>query len=198
MVHSQTGEIVKRTMISVTTQRLHKRLSDIYYSRVGMQVRVIDDIPFGQYDYSANQATKVKNTTGVAKTSSGTYTGIDGNSYENAYCDIRLSNEGTGASVVAANTDDIQNVIKKMVKGTLMQNGASNSFNAAKGYFEAKGPAYVQCHGVRIKESPSTTCSIIMPLIRAASTATQDGVKTPKSRTGKVTCVTCLWSFLCL
>lgn len=154
VVHSQTGEIVKRTMISVTTQRLHKRLSDIYYSRVGMQVRVIDDIPFGQYDYSANQATKVKNTTGVAKTSSGTYTGIDGNSYENAYCDIRLSNEGTGASVVAANTDDIQNVIKKMVKGTLMQNGASNSFNAAKGYFEAKGPAYVQCHGVKDKGEP--------------------------------------------
>ena len=64
------------------SQRLHKRLSDIYYSRVGMQVRVIDDIPFGQYDYSANQATKVKNTTGVAKTSSGTYTGIDGLDYQ--------------------------------------------------------------------------------------------------------------------
>ena len=154
VIHSQTGEIVKRTMISVTTQRLHKRLSNIYYSRVGMQVRVIDDIPFGQYDYKANQATKVKNTAGVAKTSSGTYTGIDGNSYENAYCDIRLSNEGTGASIVAANTDDIQNVIKKMVKGTLMQNGASNNFNAAKGYFEAKGPAYVQCHGVKAKGEP--------------------------------------------
>lgn len=154
VIHSQTGEIVKRSMISVTTQRLHKRQSSIYYSRMGMQVRVIDDIPFGQYDYSANQAQQVANTTGVSKTSSGTYTGLDGNSYENAYCDIRLIDDGTGASIVTANTDDIQNVINKMVKGVLMQNGATNKFNAAKGYFEAKGPAYVQCFGVKDKGEP--------------------------------------------
>lgn len=146
VTHIKTGEVVKRQTISVTSQRLHKRVSSIHYSRCGMQVRVIDNIPFGTYDYSASQDTKVKNTKGVVKNPSGTYTGIDGQQYENAYCDIRLQNDSAGASVVTANQDDIKNVISKMVQGVLIKNNVAG-FNAAKGYFEAKGPAYIVCRG---------------------------------------------------
>lgn len=146
--HIKTGEIVKRSTISVTSQRLHKRVSNIYYSRCGMQVRVIDDIPFGTYDYSTSQDKKVPNTKGVVKNPSGTYTGMDGQQYENAYCDIRLENDSVGTSVVTANQDDVKNVISKMVQGVLIKDNVAG-FNAAKGYFEAKGPAYVICRGVQ-------------------------------------------------
>lgn len=149
VTHIKTGEVVKRQTISVTSQRLHKRVSTIHYSRCGMQVRVIDDIPFGTYDYSANQAKQVKNTKGVVKNPSGTYTGMDGQQYENAYCDIRLENDSVGASVVTANPDDIKNVISKMVQGVLIKDNVAG-FNAAKGYFEAKGPAYIVCRGQRV------------------------------------------------
>lgn len=149
VTHIKSGEVVKRQTISVTSQRLHKRVSTIHYSRCGMQVRVIDDIPFGTYDYSASQDTKVKNTKGVVKNPSGTYTGIDGQQYENAYCDIRLENDSVGASVVTANPDDIKNVISKMVQGVLIKDNVAG-FNAAKGYFEAKGPAYIVCRGQRV------------------------------------------------
>lgn len=149
VTHIKSGEVVKRQTISVTSQRLHKRVSTIHYSRCGMQVRVIDDIPFGTYDYSASQDTKVKNTKGVVKNPSGTYTGIDGQQYENAYCDIRLENDSAGASVVTANQDDIKKVISQMVQGVLIKNNVAG-FNAAKGYFEAKGPAYIVCRGQRV------------------------------------------------
>lgn len=151
VTHIKTGEVVKRQTISVTSQRLHKRVTSIYYSRCGMQVRVIDDIPFGTYDYSANQAEQVKNTKGVVKNPSGTYTGMDGQQYENAYCDIRLENDSVGTSVVTANHDDIKNVISKMVQGVLIKDNVAG-FNAAKGYFEAKGPAYVICRGQPVGE----------------------------------------------
>ena len=151
VTHIKTGEVVKRQTISVTSQRLHKRVTSIYYSRCGMQVRVIDDIPFGTYDYSANQAKQVKNTKGVVKNPSGTYTGMDGQQYENAYCDIRLENDSVGTSVVTANPDDIKNVISKMVQGVLIKDNVAG-FNAAKGYFEAKGPAYVICRGQPVGE----------------------------------------------
>ena len=151
VTHIKTGEVVKRQTISVTSQRLHKRVTSIYYSRCGMQVRVIDDIPFGTYDYSANQAKLVKNTKGVVKNPSGTYTGMDGQQYENAYCDIRLENDSVGTSVVTANQDDIKNVISKMVQGVLIKDNVAG-FNAAKGYFEAKGPAYVICRGQPVGE----------------------------------------------
>lgn len=151
VTHIKTGEVVKRSTISVTSQRLHKRATSIYYSRCGMQVRVIDDIPFGTYDYSANQAKQVKNTKGVVKNPSGTYTGMDGQQYENAYCDIRLENDSVGTSVVTANPDDIKNVISKMVQGVLIKDNVAG-FNAAKGYFEAKGPAYVICRGQPVGE----------------------------------------------
>lgn len=151
VTHIKTGEVVKRQTISVTSQRLHKRATSIYYSRCGMQVRVIDDIPFGTYDYSASQNKKVQNTKGVVKNPSGTYTGMDGQQYENAYCDIRLENDSVGTSVVTANPDDIKNVISKMVQGVLIKDNVAG-FNAAKGYFEAKGPAYVICRGQPVGE----------------------------------------------
>lgn len=151
VTHIKTGEVVKRSTISVTSQRLHKRATSIYYSRCGMQVRVIDDIPFGTYDYSASQNKKVQNTKGVVKNPSGTYTGMDGQQYENAYCDIRLENDSVGTSVVTANPDDIKNVISKMVQGVLIKDNVAG-FNAAKGYFEAKGPAYVICRGQPVGE----------------------------------------------
>jgi hypothetical protein len=92
---------------SVTVQVAHKAsaTSSAYYHRLGMQIRGVDDVPIGKYDYiSSKGATKnVANTTGIYQTETGTFTdsngqsytlgtyeGLDGKEYPECYFDVKI------------------------------------------------------------------------------------------------------------
>jgi hypothetical protein len=92
---------------SVTVQIAHKAsaTSTARYHRAGMQIRGIDNVAIGKYDYiSSKGATKnVSNTKGIYQTETGTFTdsygqsytlgtyeGLDGKEYPECYFDVKI------------------------------------------------------------------------------------------------------------
>lgn len=109
IAYNADGTIYSQTKMSVNVKVLYEKISAISYSRVGMQVRAVDNTPIGPYDLLKDDATPVANSTGILKGGlGGSYTGMDGKAYDNSYFDIIL-NDDQMASTGIANLEELYN-----------------------------------------------------------------------------------------
>lgn len=146
LVDKTTHKILDTKTMNVTVQITHKKQNSIGYHRVGMQVYSIDGVPFGPYDYTASQETRVTNTKGIM-TGGGTalYDAMDGGRYSNCYFDIEYADEGLQAGY-GVTSKSLANAYEFIAKNYMSSSKAKIDKNL--GAIKLEGPAYVECQGL--------------------------------------------------
>lgn len=139
-------QVIDTKMLTVTVQITHKKQNSVGYHRVGMQVYVIDGVPFGPYDYTASETDRITNTKGIM-TGGGTalYTAMDGHQYGNCYFDIEYASDGLQAGY-GVTAESLANAYAFIAKN-YMTSGKAH-LDLATGSIRLEGPAYVECQGL--------------------------------------------------
>lgn len=135
---NESGEVLKYTDLSCEVSYVNQKSGGIYYTRTGFQARTVDGTALGQYDYSLHPS-KVENTTGIYQDEGamGTYAGLDGKQWSNAYFD--LTYQETKAGKILGNLAEVQQNIRKVLSDA----GKSKQGTT----IVVSGPAYVQTTG---------------------------------------------------
>lgn len=139
--------------LNATVKRLHTKAASIGYHRIGMQVRAINETPFGVYDYLTNEGSSwVKN--GAAAGDGGMF--LSGtadhysskletakNDYPKCYFDINFGDSTDSAASAAvtgiSNLADLYTWLATYTKA--MEKAGKNIGDTVK----LTGPAYVEC-----------------------------------------------------
>lgn len=107
IAYNDDGTIYSQTKMSVNVKVLYEKISAVSYTRIGLQVRAVDETPIGPYDILKDDATPVPNSTGILQGGLGSsYKGMDGKTYDKCYFDIIL-NEDKMASTGIGNLEEL-------------------------------------------------------------------------------------------
>lgn len=102
IAYNEDGSIYSQTKLSVNLKVLYEKRNTISYSRVGIQIRAVDDTAIGPYNILVDNAKPVANTTGILQNGlGGSYVGMDGQTYDNAYFDVILDDNDMASTGIA-------------------------------------------------------------------------------------------------
>lgn len=150
-----------RQELNATVMRLHAKSTNISYHRIGMQVRAINDTPFGHYDYLTTQGSSwTENSAAVGGLYlSGTADHYDSElesastEYPECYFDIQLqtSDDSSTANAVAGikNLDGGDGLYAWLATYAKAMESAGKDVGDS---VTLTGPAYVQCENGTLGE----------------------------------------------
>lgn len=135
---NESGDVLKYTNLSCEVSYVHEKTSSIHYTRAGFQARTVDGTPLGQYNY-AYHPNKEANTDGIYQDEGalGTYDGMDGKQWSNAYFD--LTYQDTKAGKILGNLAEVQQNIRRVLTDAGKPKQGTS--------IVVTGPAYVQTTG---------------------------------------------------
>lgn len=141
------GSIAKTTVMNVTVKQLHAAVFDIRYLRAGMQIRGVDNIPFGLRDYVSSRGDdrNAANTTGIHKDNLAGWTNytsaFDGKEYAPCYHDVSFEDNGSNSqAAVGVSGPELLKIWDYLEKWYYPHRDVGDTVTI-------QGPAYIKCYG---------------------------------------------------